>query len=118
MTGIRERFEEIIAALKANPEIEVVEADLFAPARPDAVARATRKAPGGKLEPFWATVCAEMNGCRIAWNYKGTKVAPGERPRDPGQPALGGCIRLNGIEFYSTGYDGPPARYPFHARTK
>ena len=118
MTGIRERFEKIIAELKANPEIEVVEADLFAPARPDAIARATRKAPGGKLEPFWAAVCAEMNGCRIAWNYKGTKVAPGERPRDPGQPALGGCIRLNGIAFYSTGYDGPPARYPFHARTK
>lgn len=118
MTDIRARFEALIAELKANPEIEVVEADLFGPARPDELARATKKAPGGKLDPFWSAVCAEMNGCRIAWNYKGTKVAPGERPRNPDQPALGGCIRLNGIEFYGTGNQAEPAKYPIHTRVR
>jgi len=118
MTGIRARFEALLAELKANPEIEVVDADLFGPAPRDAIARATKKAPGGKLDPFWSAVCAEMNGCRITWNYKGTQVAPGERPRSPDQPALGGCIVLNGIEFYGTGIDDAAGHYPIHRRLK
>ena len=99
MTGTRARFEALIAELKANPEIEVVSDDLHEPAHRDAIARAARKAPGGKLDPFWSAVCAEMDGCRIAWNYKGTKVEPGDRPRWPNQPDLGGCIVMNGIEI-------------------